>query len=178
MKTDKPIKCASKDFKTDPFYLIQSNGPDKRFVASFQDEQKIKQFLNLFISRTSDELQIKIRDLDDKENPLEFEGQVTISRLKATLEKYDEVFFHDGYHDLMIRLPETGDYMAFDEHGLVFIYTQDNYSDTLESLGLTYKANEKLIYQFDHWHYRPANGRQDLKNLINELGLECKNNYH
>lgn len=172
MTTDKPIKCVSKDFKTSPFYLIQSNGSDKRFIVSFQDEKKIKQFLTLFIDQTLDEMQIKIRDFDDKENPIDFEGQATKSKLNATLDKYEEVVFHDGYHDLMLRRPETGDYIAFDEHGLVFIYTQDNYSDTLEMLGLSYKANEKLIYQFDHWHYRPANGRQDLKNLIDELGLE------
>lgn len=172
MPTDKPIKCVSKDFKTSPFYLIQSNGSDKRFVASFQEGQKIKQFLTLFIEETSDELQIKIRDFDDKENPIDFEGQTAKSKLKHTLEKYEEVVYHDGYHDLMLRRPETGDYIAFDEHGLVFIYTQDNYSEKLEKFGLIYKANEKLIYQFDHWHYRPANGRQDLKNLIDELGLE------
>jgi hypothetical protein len=82
------------------------------------------------------------------------------------------LFFYDGFHDLMLRRPETGDYIAFEEHGLVFIYTGDDYSDTLEELGLIYKSNEKLIYQFDHWHYRPANGRHDLKNLIEELGLE------
>lgn len=172
MMTDKPIKCASKDFKTSPFYLIQSNGSDKRFVASFQDGKKIKQFLTFFIDQSLGDLQIKVRDFDDKENPIDFEGLATKSKLKPTLDKYEEVVFHDGYHDLMLRRPETGDYIAFDEHGLVFIYTQDNYSDTLDKLGLTYKANEKLIYQFDHWHYRPANGRQDLKNLIDELGLE------
>lgn len=169
---NKPIKCASKDFKTSPFYLIQSNGANKRFVVSFQDGEKIKQFLTLFIDNTSDELQIKIRDFDDHENPIDFSGQTTKSKLKTTLNKYKEVVLHDGYHDLMLRRPETGDYIAFDEHGLVFIYTQDNYSDTLEKFGLTYRVNEKLIYQFDHWHYRPSNGRQDLKNLINELGLE------
>lgn len=172
MTADKPIKCASKDFKTSPFYLIQSNGSDKRFVASFQDGLKIKQFLISFINQSLDDLQIKIRDFDDEENPVDYQGQVAKSKLKSTLDKYEEVVLHDGYHDLMLRRPETGDYIAFDAHGLVFIYSQYNYSDTLERLGLAYKANERLIYQFDHWHYRSGNGRQDLKNLINELGLE------
>lgn len=172
MTTNKPIKCASRDFKSSPFYLIQSNGSDKRFVASFQDVLKIKEFLTLFIDQTLGELQIKIRDFDDKENPVDFEGKATKTKLKTTLDNYEEVVFHDGYYDLMLRRPETGDYIAFDEHGLVFIYSNDNYSDTLEKFGLSYKANEKLIYEFDHWHYRPANGRQDLNNLINDLGLE------
>jgi hypothetical protein len=82
------------------------------------------------------------------------------------------VIFHDGYHDLMIRIPENGDYVTFDEHGLVFIYSRDNYSDLLKELKLEYKANEKLIYQFGHWHIRPLNGKEDLKNLVDELGLQ------
>ena len=172
MLKEKPIKCASMDFKASPFYLIQSNGTDKRFVVSFQDGPKIKEFLTFFIDQTLDRLKIKIRDFDDKENPIDFDGQATKIKLKTSLDKYEEVVFHDGYHDLMLRRPETGDYIAFDEHGLLFIYSNDNYSDILEKFGLSYKANEKLIYEFDHWHYRPANGRQDLNNLINELGLE------
>jgi hypothetical protein len=167
-----PIKCASNDFKTSPFYLIQSNESDKRFVASFQDSEKIKQFITSFIDNTLDELQIKIRDFNDQENPIDFSGYAKKSQLKITLDKYSAVIIHDGYHVLMLRRPETGDSIAFDEHGLIFVYTQENYSDAFEKLELTYKMNEKLIYQFDHWHYRPSNGQQDLKNLINELGLK------
>lgn len=66
------------------------------------------------------------------------------------LSKYKEVVLHNGYHDLMLRRPETGDYVVFDEHGLIFIYTQENYSDTLDKFGLTHRVNEKLIYQFNH----------------------------
>lgn len=172
MTTDKPIKCASKDFKVNPFYLIQTNGSDKRFVASFQDEIKLKLFFIEYIDSSDTELQVKIRDFSDHENPVDFDGEATKAKLKSALDKYEEVVFHDGYHDLMLRRPNTGDYVVFDEHGLVFIYTHDNYSDTLNRYGLTYKASEKLIYEFDHWHYRPAAGKEDLNKLIMELGLE------
>jgi hypothetical protein len=91
---------------------------------------------------------------------MDFSGQTTKSQLKTTLDKYDG--FHDGYHNLMLRRPETGDYIALTYTDWFHLC---NYSDTLEKLGLTYKANEKLIYQFDHWHYRPANGRQRIKKL-------------
>lgn len=172
MTTDKPIKCVSTDFKANPFYMIQSNRYEKRFVASFQSGDKIKDFLTLFIDWTADELQVKIRDFADIENPIDYDGLAKKSLLKGMLDKFEELIFHDGFHDLMLRRPETGDYIAFDEHGLIYIYTQDNYSNILEGFGLTYKSTEKLIYQFDHWHYRPSNGRQDLESLVNELGLE------
>ncbi len=172
MEGNKPIKCAAKDFKTSPFYLIQSNGTDKRFVASFQNREKISRFLTLFINNSSDELQIKIRDFDDRENPIDFIGKATKSKLMTTLDNYNEVVLHDGYHDLMLRRPESGDYIVFDEHGLIFIYSKDNYSEILENFGLLYNAKEKLIYEFDHWHYRPANGRLELKEFISELNLK------
>lgn len=171
MTNDKPIKCASYEFTKSPFYVIQSNGNDRRFIASFPDVQKIKQFLTLFIEQTLDEIQIKIADYDDANRPLEYEGQSSKSELQTTLEKYEDVVFHDGFHDLMLRRPETGDYIAFDDHGLVFIYTEDDYTNILEALGLIHKPDELLIYEYNHWHYRPPNGRKDLKDLINELGL-------
>jgi hypothetical protein len=172
MTAQKVVKCASKEFKAIPFYLIQAKGSDKRFVVSFQDGEKIKLFLSKFIDESADSLQVKIRDFEDHENPVDFTGKVTKEDFKVALNEYEDVIIHDGYHDLMIRRPETGDYIAFDEHGLIFIYTQYNYSTILEDFGLTYKADEKLIYQFDHWHCRSANGRNDLNKLVKELQLE------
>lgn len=151
--------------------MIQSNGPDRRFIAVFQDEPAIKTFLSSFIDGSGEELELKITDLDDPENPLDFVGLVKKKTLKTALNNYENVIFHNGYHDLMIARTETEDTVVFDEHGMIFIYTKDNYSDTLEKFGLAYKTNEKLIDEFSHWHYRPANGREDLKSLITELGL-------
>lgn len=168
----KPIKCASKDFTSGPFYYIQKAGSDKRFVASIQNVEKLNQFLTSFINNSEDIIQIKIRDFDDPDNPCDYDGEVSVSTMLNILVKYETVIFHDGFHDLMIRRPETGDYITLDEHGIIFIYTEDNYSEELERLGLSHKENEKLIYHFNHWHYRPENSREELKKLIDELGME------
>ncbi|MCK6640963.1 MAG: hypothetical protein L6Q81_12850 [Bacteroidia bacterium] len=91
--------------------------------------------------------------------------------LQTLIDKYDGVVFHDGCNELMIRIPESGEYMAFDEHGLVFIYTQADYSNDLARYEIKYKPKEKLIYEFDHWHYRPGNAKEDLACFISDLGL-------
>jgi hypothetical protein len=166
-----PIKCASRDFTKDPFYLVQKNGSEQRFVASFGNKEKIKLFLLEFI-KNENELQVKIRDLDNADSPVDHDGRVTKQKLTEALNRFEEVIFHDGYHDLMIRLPGSGDYLAFDEHGLIFIYSQGNYPDILKKFGLTYKGDEKLIYQFNHWHYRPAKAEEELASLIKELDLQ------
>ena len=171
MTKSEPIKCVANDYQTSPFFLVQFNGGNKRFVASFQDKVKIQSFITDFIEQTKTDLQVKIRDLDDNENPKEFDGEVTKSQLLSLIDQYEALIFHDGFHELMIRRPSTGDYIAFDEHGLIFIYTKEDYSLPLVDYGLDYKSNQPLIYEFNHWHIRPATAREDLKRLIIELGL-------
>jgi hypothetical protein len=166
-----PIKCASRDFTKSPFYLIQINNSEKRYVVSFQDIEKIRSFILHFAGKAKGDLQIKIRDFSDRGNPVDYTGTVTLEKLKEVLEAYEELLFHNGYHDLMLRLPESGEYIAFDEHGLMFIYTRGEYKPLLESMNIPFKPEEKLIYEFDHWHYSPANGKEDLRKLITELNL-------
>lgn len=170
MMTDKPIKSISTFFTAAPFYFIEPMGGGKRFVASFQDKAKTKTFLLNFFE-TANEIYVKIRNYENYEKRVEFVGKVTKQKLRDALEKYETLIFHDGYHDLMIRLPKTEEYVAFDEHGLVYVYTQNDYSGILNDFGLAYKPAEKLIYEFDHWHYGPPNAKENLVQLIKELGL-------
>lgn len=172
--TEKPVKCASKEFNVEAFYLIQANRSEKRYVAYFKEAAQIKMFLLGFIDKAQNEIRVKIRDMDDPEHSLDFEGSVDKQKLKNALETFKSLLFYDGYHDLMLRLPETGDYVAFDEHGLIYVYTKADYAPLLNSLGLRYRPKEKLVYQYDHLHYRPANAREDLKKLANELGLQAQ----
>ena len=54
--SDKPIKAISKDFTTEPFYLIQSNGKDKRYVVSLRDKLRIRTLLAGFINQSKNEI--------------------------------------------------------------------------------------------------------------------------
>jgi len=168
--SDSPIKCASKEFKAEPFYILQRNGNDTRYVASWQDKQRIKSFLLYFINASSHDFQIKIRDHDHPELK-EFYGIVGMQQLIETLDLYEDVIFHDGFHELIIRRSD-GEYLAFDEHGLLFIYTGNDYSLVFDKLNLPLKSHEKLIYEFNHWHIQSSNGKEDLKRLIKHLHLK------
>lgn len=170
--SNKPIKCVSKDFTSNPFFLIQYNGSQKRFLAFFQNKEKIKQFLTLFIDQSVDDVQVKIYDVEDINNPKEHEGSVTKVKLKAAIKQYEEVVFHNGRHDFMIRQPETDDYIVFDEHGMIFIYTQDDYTTILENFGLSFQPNKKLIESFNHWHYSSQNHGMNLQSFIASLELK------
>ncbi len=127
-----PIKAViAGNSNPDPFYIIQENGPQQRYVISLRNKERIRLLILDFIGRAKDEILIKLRDLDDRENPEDYLGALSKSTFTALFEKHEEVIFHNGYHDLMLRLPESGDYLVFDEHGLIFIYTNDDLSPFL-----------------------------------------------
>jgi hypothetical protein len=169
--SNRPIKAASAAFTSAPFYLIQASGTDKRYVVSLGDKVRIRTLLAGFVNQAAEAVQVKIRDLDNRDEPVDYYGRVNRSALHSLMTKYEDVIFHDGHHDLMLKVPETDEYVVFDEHGLIFLYTGKDYSEPLDNLHAVYSPNEQLIYEFDHWHYRMANGREQLKDLIEELGL-------
>lgn len=170
--SDQPIKATSKEFTSAPFYLVQSNGSDKRYVVSLRDSFSIRLLLAGFINRCQKEVQLKVRDLDLPEKPIDYSAVLLKNELHALMTKHEEVIFHNGYHDLMIRNPDSGEYMAFDEHGLVFIYTDGDYREILKNLKVAYRPDEKLLYEFEHWHYSLPDGRKKLDEMIKDFGLK------
>ena len=167
---DKRWKCASKEAPKDPFYLIQSNGSDKRYVISLHDPEKIKLLLFNFI-RKSRYLDLKVRDMKSPENPTDYVGMLRRKKLLSILEKYDEFLFDNGNFEFMARISRTGEYIVFDDHGLLFIYSKKDYQSFIESIDIAYQEDQKLIYEFNHWHHGDEDHHEKLMNFVNALGM-------
>lgn len=170
--TDKPIKAASKYVSSKPFYLIQAHNSDRRYIVWLRDKIRIRTLLAGFINRAVSKADVKIRIFESPEEFIDYSGLVEKSALHLLMTKYEDVLFHNGYHDFMIRIPEIDEYIVLDEHGLIFIYSTKDYQEILHGLEAEYRPDEKLIYEFDHWHYCLAEGREKLLLLIGELQLQ------
>jgi hypothetical protein len=167
-----PIKAASRDFTDEPFFLTQSKGSEKRYIVSLKDKISIRVLLAGFINECTSEVQVKITDFENPDGPVDYYGSSDKPKLHQLMTKYEDVIFHNGFHDLMLRNPASGEYIVFDEHGLIFIYTSQDYAETLKNLHAEYKPDEKMIYEFSHWHYCMAGSKEKLAGMIAELGLE------
>ena len=168
----RPIKADSADFTKDEFYLIQTSGPDQRYVASFQDKSKIHRFMTDFINKVEDEVEVRIIEFDESQQPIQFSGIIQKTELLSIVAIHDEVIFHHGKYDFMLRNSQTEEYFAFDEHGLLFIYTDQDYSEILHQLGAERRQDEPLIYEYDHWHIGLPEGEEKFAALINDSNLE------
>ncbi len=119
--TDYPIKATSRDITKTPFYLVQTNGLHKRFVIWLCDKFRIRTLIAGFINRANLIVNVRVIDFDETEEGVDYSGLVSKSELHRLMTKYEDVLFHNGYHDLMIRIPETDELLVFEEHGLIFI---------------------------------------------------------
>lgn len=71
----------------------------------------------------------------------------------------------------MARISRTGEYIVFDDHGLLFIYSKKDYQSFIESIDITYQEDQKLIYEFNHWHHGDEDHHEKLMNFVNALGM-------
>ncbi|TCZ70191.1 hypothetical protein [Flaviaesturariibacter aridisoli] len=168
-----PIKSASRDYRPEPFYLLQSNGAAQRLVAYFNSADAIRAVLCAFVGRGNGYLRVKLFDGKSEGDANEYEGTVSQTQLLGALDAFGDFIFHDGFHELLAMHPENGDYIAFDEHGLLFLYVTDPevYQPLLEAQGAAYDPEGRFIYEFDHWHVRPGGAAGGMQELLRYLGL-------
>lgn len=167
-----PIKAAIAGVSVSPFFLIQKNKNEKRYIAWINDKYKIRILIAGFINKANSNLNVKIVNFYDEVEGETYHGNVSKSDLHIKMSEFEEVIFHNGYHDFMVMNPDTKDYIVFDDHGLIFIYTNEDYTEIFKNLDVNFDASAKLTYEFDHFHYIIPEGNNKLLKFINELKLK------
>ena len=114
------MKCTAYEASKEPFYLIQTKDDFKRYVVSLQRGEDIKLLLYNFI-RKSRYLDIKVRDMNNKENPIDYVGMLPRKKLLSLLDSFKDMLFRNGFFEFMARISRTGEYIVLDDHGLLFI---------------------------------------------------------
>lgn len=169
-----PIKAQPRKFTKQQFYLIQTNSTEKRFVISITDKLTLRILMAGFINEVKNYIQIKIIDLNNTEKPKVYYGTSDKSKLHKLMTKYEDVIFHNGFHELLLRNPDNGHHIALDEHGLLFVYSNKDYAKILSQLKIEFKPKEKLIYEKEHWHFCLSDGYERLSMMINDLELKIQ----
>jgi hypothetical protein len=96
-------------------------------------------------------------------------GGILSNDLKSAIESDSDLFFHDSGFQMCLRIPDNVDYFAYDEHGIFWIYSNDErFRMILEQAGLS-KRDAPLICDKEHWHVRPKDAEQRLEHFIETL---------
>ena len=74
---------------------------------------------------------------------------------------YDNIIFQNGNHELLLKNVVTDEVLVFDDQGLVFLYTEADYSSLFKQFHIKYSPTDTLIYEHDH--LKNAHNKEDEK---------------
>jgi len=117
------------------------------------------------------EVDLEIRTTDAELNDVVYSGKQERSRLHALMTAFEDVLFHNGFYDLIVKSPDSAESITFDGHGLIYINTTADYADVLANLGAVCKSKVRLISKYFHWHHSSEDLNARLLEFVGSLGL-------
>src|SRR6478609_8298407 len=98
-------KCTSNSYTREPFYLAEVNDNYKKYTVQLNDQFRIRILLSGFINSIKTVVEVKIKSYEDPFNPIVYSGTQEKSRVHALMTEFEDVLFHNGYHDFIIQNP-------------------------------------------------------------------------
>ncbi|MSR77348.1 MAG: hypothetical protein EXS63_03870 [Candidatus Omnitrophica bacterium] len=157
-----------------PFFLIEKRGKDKRYTAWSGDLDQIKKLYGSLIDQFSEDIEILFKIKKEEKKTWEnYYGKNNLSDLKRTIQKREEWFFCDGEVQISVKRIDTGEYLTFDEHGVLYLYADPskNYAATFKAAGFQ-EEQEAAVFEEGHWHISPKDSEKYRADFLRELHLE------
>ena len=88
------------------------------------------------------------------------------------MKKNEFYIYSDGMHQLCIRDFNTDEYIALDDHDILFIYSNSQENVRILKNNNFEKRKEKLLMDLGHWHREPKDSKKLVEVLIKEMNLE------
>jgi hypothetical protein len=171
------LKAYAREYEETPFFFEKTSEHGAMLVAWSGDRQQVQSAFYEIVERLPWDvnvlLKIAVGEGPSSNKPLwvRYHDRVDRSRLIMAIENNAEYIFSDGMHQLCVKDPESDRYLAFDDHGIFFLY-QPLLEDTefFETLGFK-QRKAKLLFEIPHFHVTPGNSEELAKKFIAELQL-------
>ncbi len=169
------LKAIAKEYNLRPFFFRQKYSEGFRFVAWSSMLRQLKALVYDILKIFSGDIEILLKIRIQKEGEVDWDryhGQIEHWKLAEVIKNNELYVFQDGEHQLCIRDSDTGEYIALDDHDILFIYSEsEQVIHICEKNGFE-NREEKLISDFGHWHYSPKDSSALGEKFINDLSLE------
>jgi hypothetical protein len=174
------IKAWAKEYEESSFFFEQEFEKGRRIIAWSEEPEQIKAALYAIIGNFPDtvEILLKIEVCRDSENRCQwsrFHGETNQSLLIRVIRENELYVFADGMHQLCLKDPNSDRYVAFDEHGIFFVYSP-NAADVEIFRSLKFDPHyAEPIYSMPHFQCTPPDSEVLEHKFVKDLKLNESN---
>jgi hypothetical protein len=171
------LKAWAAEYEEAPFFFEEKSQRGSRIVAWSEETKQTQEALFAVIDSLPWDVDILLKVCvghDSKDQPLwsRYHGVVQRSRLVEAIEANEKYIFSDGMHQLCLKDPESDRYLAFDDHGIFFLYSPfPTDSNLFKALGFEERYAEPLFAN-PHFQCTPKGSEEMEQRFVAELQLD------
>ena len=175
MKTSDKLKACVEGYDPPPFFFREEFQGNVRLVAWTSRLDHLKSAFYRIIESFPETVEVlfkvKIDSPDDADEWHRYYGRIAHGTLESGIRANELCVFQDGGNQLCVRIPDTPEYIALDDHNILFVYSQrPSFRQALVESGLKEQANP-LLFEKPHWHVMPKDSDIHRERFINAIGL-------
>lgn len=122
-------KAELRGYSEEPFFKTDKDYDQGRIIAWAGDVERQAQLFWSLAEALGERIDYLLKvELDVNEKASKWRrifGNILLSDLKVAIKSHDELFFHYSGFQICLRKPDSGEYFAYDEHGIFWIYSND-----------------------------------------------------
>jgi hypothetical protein len=170
------IKAWSREYEETPFFFEQNVKAGHRLIAWAEDSTFTKRAFYRILESFPQTIEVLLKigfsdNADTKPLWSRYHGLVDKWRVTQVIQENEIYVFSDGAHQLCFKEPQSDHYLAFDEHGIFFLYAPTAEDDEIfRSLGFESRHAEP-IYSKPHFQHLPPEPEKLEMKFVSQLGL-------
>ena len=179
-KYDIKSKTFSPDYNPEAFYFVEaSETGEVRMPCWSNDSDSLWEIILEVLKSFPEEVGVLTKRRVETEQPgredewVRFFGYCSNRVVETALSRFRKFLLRDSTHQFLFRNTETGEYLAFDDYGILWIYSEDKkFKDLLDRRGFCEKPGQPLIYDGPLWRLTAPDSADQMKELVHFLMLE------
>ena len=174
------LKAWAPEYNETPFFFEEKSDRGTRLVAWSEESQQTQQALYSIIESLPWDVDVLLKicvgnDANSKPLWSRYHGNISRSRLIEAIQANEKYVFSDGMHQLCAKDPESDRYLAFDDHGVFFLYSPlPSDAAIFRTLGFEERYAEP-IFGNPHYQCAPPGSEQMEQKFLAALQLEPAN---
>lgn len=171
-------KAWAKDYEETPFFCDQkSESGQHRLIVWSEDLDQTKRAFYAIAEHLPQivDVLLKISIGTGEENrPLwtHYQGYIARDQVLNAARTNERYIFSDGMHQICLKDPDSDRYLAFDDHGILFVYSPlPTDFELFNALGFE-NRRAKPHYMVPHYQITDPDSKEMELKFIDNLGLE------